>query len=148
MTTPAQRVDLVVQYGGGEVVMATPAFRALRERFADAHITLMTRPFLMDLVRPSPRFDAFLPGCGHHDGLLAMIGAVVRIRKGRFDLAVLFPNSFRSALLVRLGGCKRALGYDRDGRGWLLTERALPRSEEHTSELQSHSFISYAFFCL
>src|ERR1051326_2532087 len=24
----------------------------------------------------------------------------------------------------------------------------LPRSEEHTSELQSHSFISYAVFCL
>src|ERR1051326_9092715 len=25
--------------------------------------------------------------------------------------------------------------------------RMLPRSEEHTSELQSHSFISYAVFC-
>ena len=25
---------------------------------------------------------------------------------------------------------------------------ALARSEEHTSELQSHSFISYAVFCL
>ena len=30
--------------------------------------------------------------------------------------------------------------------GFNGTER--PRSEEHTSELQSHSFISYAVFCL
>src|ERR1051326_8748416 len=28
---------------------------------------------------------------------------------------------------------------------WILPS---PRSEEHTSELQSHSFISYAVFCL
>src|ERR1051326_9256617 len=28
------------------------------------------------------------------------------------------------------------------------TDSRRPRSEEHTSELQSHSFISYAVFCL
>ena len=31
-----------------------------------------------------------------------------------------------------------------DAKPWALTDR----SEEHTSELQSHSFISYAVFCL
>src|ERR1051326_1423237 len=30
----------------------------------------------------------------------------------------------------------------------LTARRLCPRSEEHTSELQSHSFISYAVFCL
>ena len=29
-----------------------------------------------------------------------------------------------------------------------ITQSGLWRSEEHTSELQSHSFISYAVFCL
>ena len=33
-----------------------------------------------------------------------------------------------------------------DPQGMFIFER--PRSEEHTSELQSHSFISYAVFCL
>ena len=32
-------------------------------------------------------------------------------------------------------------------RNYLLPKK-LARSEEHTSELQSHSFISYAVFCL
>ena len=30
----------------------------------------------------------------------------------------------------------------------IVTSKTVTRSEEHTSELQSHSFISYAVFCL
>ena len=33
-------------------------------------------------------------------------------------------------------------------RRFLVGTSAAVRSEEHTSELQSHSFISYAVFCL
>lgn len=43
------------------------------------------------------------------------------LRNERFDLAVLFQNAFRAALLVRLAGIPRRAGYRRDGRGWLLT---------------------------
>ena len=42
-----------------------------------------------------------------------------------FDGAVLFTNSFRSALLIRRAKIKRTIGYNRDGRG-LLLNRALP----------------------
>ena len=45
-----------------------------------------------------------------------------RLRHGRFDLAVLLPNSFRSALVARLAGIPRRLGYERHGRGILLTD--------------------------
>ena len=38
-----------------------------------------------------------------------------------FDLAVLFPNSFESALQVFLAGARRRVGYARDGRSLLLT---------------------------
>ena len=47
--------------------------------------------------------------------------------------------------------------YEQEISGWLVGEFTkdlititdiLIRSEEHTSELQSHSFISYAVFCL
>ena len=47
------------------------------------------------------------------------------LRARRFDLAILLPNSFRSALFARLSGARRRIGYRRDGRGWLLTD-ALP----------------------
>jgi heptosyltransferase-2 len=53
-----------------------------------------------------------------------------RLRRERFDLAVLLPNSFRAALLARMGGAKRVAGYDRDGRGWLLSDKLSPIREE------------------
>ena len=37
-------------------------------------------------------------------------------------MAVLLPNSFRSALLMRMAGVERRIGYARDGRHLLLTD--------------------------
>src|SRR5207245_54012 len=47
----------------------------------------------------------------------------------RIDLAVLFPNSLRSALIARLGGCRQRVGYRRYGRGWLLSNALEPRRD-------------------
>src|SRR5260370_35896970 len=44
------------------------------------------------------------------------------LRQRSIDLAVLFPNSFRSALTAWLGGCKRRVGYARYWRSPLLTD--------------------------
>ena len=126
MTDTQQNILLVAPNRVGDLVMATPAFRAIRNHLDHARITLIARPFLIDLLRPSPFFDVLLAGSGHGDGFLSMVGTIARLRKRRFDLAVLFPNSFRSALVSRLGGCKRALGYDRDARDWLLTDHLKP----------------------
>lgn len=49
---------------------------------------------------------------------------VVRTLKAeRFDAALLLLNSFRAALVAWQAGARRRIGYDRDGRGWLLTDR-------------------------
>lgn len=45
------------------------------------------------------------------------------------DLAVLFPHSFRAALLAVMAGAHRRIGYDRGGRSWLLTDRVPPHRE-------------------
>ena len=128
-TDEPQRILLVAPNRVGDLVMATPAFRAIRARFPKANLTAMVRPFLTELVEGTPWFDRVIAGHGRREGLVSLVRAVARTRRGKFDLAVLFPNSFRSALVARLGGCKRLAGYDRDGRGWLLTERATPRME-------------------
>ena len=56
---------------------------------------------------------------------------VYRLRRGRYDLAILLPNSFRSALTARLAGIPRRVGYARGGRGWLLTDRLEPPRDSH-----------------
>ena len=49
-----------------------------------------------------------------------------RLRSGKFDLAILLPNSFKSALICKMAGIDRVVGYERDGRGFLLTDKLLP----------------------
>jgi len=115
------RILVVMPTWLGDCVMATPALRALRRRFPDASITAL----IGRNIRPI--LDAF----PHVDRLVSVRDEPIwatarRLRMRRFDLAVLLRNSFRSALLVRLAGVARRLGYDRDGRRALLSEMLTP----------------------
>lgn len=110
----------------GDFVMATPALRAIRERFAAAQITFLLEANLLDLARGGPWMDECVawPGRGKRTLFAGEYRALVRrLRERRFDCAVLLSNSFRSAMFARLIGARRRVGYDRDGRGWLLTDR-------------------------
>ncbi|MCZ7648632.1 MAG: lipopolysaccharide heptosyltransferase II [Planctomycetota bacterium] len=51
------------------------------------------------------------------------------LRAKRFDLAVLFPNSFESAFWPTLAGVPRRAGFARDARGMLLTDKTRPTAE-------------------
>ena len=53
---------------------------------------------------------------------------VRKLRGERFDLALLFTNSLRSAWLAWRSGAKRRVGFSRDGRGILLTDALTPKS--------------------
>jgi len=111
----------------GDAVMATPALRAIRRHFAEARITGVVRPAVAATLEGSPHLDDWVlydpkgDDPGHRT-----LAAVGRLRKRRIDQAVLLTNSFRSALLSRMGGARRVLGYNRDGRGWLLTDKLPP----------------------
>jgi len=48
------------------------------------------------------------------------------IRDRGFDLALLLPNSFESALMIFLGGVPRRIGYATEARRWLLTNSITP----------------------
>src|SRR5205085_2644956 len=56
-----------------------------------------------------------------------------RLRSANFDLAVLLPNSFKSALVCKMAGIRRVVGYERDGRSFLLTDKLL--KAEYFAEL-------------
>src|SRR5262245_38018710 len=103
--------------------MATPAVRAVREAFPAADLVAVCKPYVADVLAGSPWFrDVIL--CdkrGPRDRRL--FGVAAKLRANRPDDAVLFPNSFRTALVARLGGCKRIVGFARYGRGFLLTNR-------------------------
>lgn len=119
------RVLVVMPTWLGDCVMATPTLAKLRERFASSHLTALLRSGVAPVLNPCPLLDERLLWTrGERVWALAR-----RVRRERFDLAVVLPGSFRSALVTRLAGVPRRLGYRRDGRGWLLTDRLDPPRE-------------------
>jgi heptosyltransferase-2 len=117
----------------GDVAMATPALRALRGRYPEARITAVCRPSVAGLLGGAPWFDEqlFLDRKGPWRQRWPAVAW--QLRRNRPNLAVLFPNSFRTALVAWLGGARRIVGFNRYGRGWLLSEALPPAIDERGS---------------
>lgn len=114
----------------GDVVMATPAVRALRQRFPQARLLGVCKPYVQGVLDGCPWFDDFL----HLDSKGAWRqrwpSVAWQLRRYNLDLAVLFPNSFRAALVARIAGSRRRVGFVRYLRGWLLTDRLWPQLDQ------------------
>ncbi len=106
----------------GDVVMATPALRAAREQFPDARLTVIVHRRVEAVLRGAPWFDEAVAYDPEGEAGLSFLGCVRRLRRERPGLALIFPNSFSSALMMRLGGVRRRVGYARDLRSLLLTD--------------------------
>jgi len=107
----------------GDVVMATPALRAIRRRYPDARITHIMRPYVAEVLAGTGFADEIVFWPGSDGGRQSSISLIRHLRDRRFDLAVLLTNSFRSALTMWVARVTRRVGYARDGRGWMLTDR-------------------------
>jgi heptosyltransferase-2 len=105
----------------GDTVMTVPALRALRQLLPEAHITLATRSFAKGLLEGAHFIDDFLI-CERGSSLFGrVLGQARQWRSRRFDLAILFPNSFEAAAVAWLGRAHVRMGYATEGRGFLLS---------------------------
>ena len=113
----------------GDVVMISPAVRALRRRFPRASIAIVAKKWVLDALSGNPAYDELVEYDheGSHRGLAGRVRLARRIRGGgRVDLAVLFQKAFDAAVLARLAGARLRVGYATDGRGFLLTHPLPP----------------------
>lgn len=108
----------------GDAVMSLPALAAVRRRHPRAHISILARPWVAGLYRAEPFADEIIP----YQPRPGVAGAADRwrtaskLRALHFDCALLLQNAFDAALIVRMAGIPRRIGYSRDGRGFLLTD--------------------------
>lgn len=107
----------------GDAVMTTPAMGALRAAFPRAEITVAANPLVAELFLRHPYCDRVLvfDKKGAHAGIRGLLAFTGKLRRERFDLAILLQNAFEAAVVARLAGIPRRLGYRTDGRGLLLT---------------------------
>jgi heptosyltransferase II len=94
---------------------------------------VLARPWVADIYAGQTAIDRVIPyraARGARD-LGAKWDLAKQLRAEEFDCAILLQNAFEAALLVKLAGIRKRIGYDRDGRGWLLTDPiAVPKPGE------------------
>jgi len=106
----------------GDAIMTIPALRELRRIFPETSITLHSRSWAEGIFRDASFIDAILP-FENDKRRYKNISIQSQILSERgFDLAILFPNSFESALTAMLASIPKRIGYNKDLRGLLLTD--------------------------
>ncbi len=118
----------------GDAVMCLQAARSFKTSRPDVHLAVLTPAKLAGLWRSLPEVDEvveFSPG----DTVFKRAGKL----RGRFDVAVLFTNSLKSALEVWLAGIPRRVGFEGHHRRALLNQIIPPpkkklRQPEHHAD--------------
>jgi len=103
--------------------MTTPALKAIRETFPDAHITVVANPLVAQLFESHPDCNDVIvfDKQGQHSGILGFLRFVAMLRPRKFDCAILFQNAVEAAIMAFLAGISKRAGYITDGRRLLLT---------------------------
>jgi heptosyltransferase-2 len=102
--------------------------KAVREHLPESRITLLARPWVAGLFTSAPFIDEVWKEA-KPAGLAGWMRISREMRARQFDLGLLFPNSFESALMMFLGGVQQRIGYATDGRQWMLTNSISPRND-------------------
>jgi lipopolysaccharide heptosyltransferase II len=102
----------------GDAVMSVPAVRAINRGRPDLRLAILTPAKLADLWRSVPEVDDVI-AIEQGEGVFAVAR---KLRAGRFEAAIAFPNSIRTALEPWLAGIPRRVGYPGHRRGWLLNQ--------------------------
>jgi heptosyltransferase-2 len=127
----------------GDAVMALPLLRDLRRAWAGAEIVVAARPAVAPLYSMVPDVNGTLVLEGGGRAVASMRQNIERLAAGRFDAALLLPNSFAAAWLVRGAGIPERWGYARDLRGRLLT-RAVPRLRSYGHQVEYYQALAAA----
>ncbi|HID55282.1 TPA: lipopolysaccharide heptosyltransferase II, partial [Candidatus Poribacteria bacterium] len=99
------RKILVMHTGGwiGDMVLLTPALRAIRNAYPEAQISILVNPLVEGLMIRNPYINRVIvyDKRGGQKGLRNLLSMASALREEGFDMAVLFhPNSVRSAFLA------------------------------------------------
>jgi heptosyltransferase-2 len=106
----------------GDAVMSVPALRELRRIFPDSQITLHMRSWADGLFREAEFIDELVTYDKNRWAVKDVYDNSQFLRGDLYDLAVILPNSFESALTSFLTRIPRRFGYNKDVRGLLLTD--------------------------
>ena len=123
----------------GDVVLTTPAIKALKLGWPEAKLSILVTPATRDLIVGNPYLDEILVDDrgGTHRGPIGFARLVALLRRKKFDLAIIYHTKKRTNLACFLAGIPRRTGYRNNKFGFLLTDPILDerhRGRKHESQ--------------
>jgi len=136
----------------GDAVMTTPAVRAIRKRFPNAHISLLAKPWVVPVFKHSEHIDHLLiyDDKGRHKGILGKFRLARDLKKYHFDAAILLQNAFLTHAVSCTIEIKkkhqtdyyldilRGIGIEEDNRKLYLTLNQKDRLQAEKILLEEH----------
>ncbi|KPL01349.1 MAG: hypothetical protein AMJ91_00280 [candidate division Zixibacteria bacterium SM23_73_3] len=108
-----QKILLIQLRRIGDVLLCTPALRALRVNFPKSYVAFLVEKESSDLMAKNPYLDEVIVlKRGKYRNPFYFLKKLWQIRKKRFDLVIDFLGIPRSAYISFLSGAKRRIGYD------------------------------------
>jgi len=123
----------------GDACMAVPAIRAIKAGRPDLRLTILSPAKLAPLWREIPEVDAVIEIPAKASPW--KVSKLIR-KAGRFDVAILLPNSVRSALEVWLAGIPRRVGRDIHRGKRFLNQTMSVRRELHPTMHQGAELLA------
>lgn len=141
MRSGDQKRILVLRYRFiGDTVLTVPFMRNLRMAEPEAYIAWAVAPGSSDVIQGIPYVDDLIfwdpvtihaDSRGEHRTLAQKWGFIKSLRGKRFDKVYVLKRSLSSAIIARLTGAPERIGFDTEGRGFLLTKRVPYRHDQH-----------------
>jgi len=109
----------------GDVLLCTPAIRALRKRFPDAHLAFLADKVPSRVLEENPHLDEVIVR-DPSQGKLEPVRTIREVRRKNFDLVVDFLANPRTTMISMLSGAKLTLSYANTRRGRFYKITAWP----------------------
>ena len=133
----------------GDVILSTPVIRALKEKYPQASISMLTIPLTAPIAQLNPYIDKVFiyDKKGQHSGVLGGWKVVNTIKKEKFDMAICMNFAVRGAMLTWLAGIKHRIGYDAQHGKIFLTETVKASRAVIQHETLNHMMILQPLGC-
>jgi lipopolysaccharide heptosyltransferase II len=146
------RLGIILPNWIGDCVMATPALRALRQRVGtEGQLVGIMRPYVAEVFSGSRWFDQTIFYAKRSADRRHAWSAVQRnLRAARLDTILLMTNSLRTAWMAWRSGIGERIGYARECRGLMLTNRLRwphKSNRQQPSQIDSYLNLAYEIGC-
>ncbi|KJR42966.1 ADP-heptose--LPS heptosyltransferase II [Candidatus Magnetoovum chiemensis] len=128
----------------GDAVMTMPAVRVLKDHYDEKNgsaLYMLANSRVLDLFKYDPNLSGFIEYMQRHRSIFGKWDLIKRLKAQDYSGAVLFQNAFDAAFITAFAGIKQRIGYDRDGRRFLLT-KSVPVTKEILNSHQTAYYLN------